>query len=130
MSGLDEMIESLRRLDGEGVEARIAARAAPLLEEALRASADAGQSPDGKPWQPRKEGGKAYANAAAKITVKAYGPIVRATLTGAEVYGHFGTEKMPKRQMLPDAGAAMPELVTAILERAAADEFAAATGAR
>jgi hypothetical protein len=128
MSGLDDMIAALKRLDGDGLEARVATRASPLLEEALRASADAGQTPDGKPWKARKEGGQAYAGASSKISVKSYGAVVRATLTGPEVYGNFGTEKLPKRQMLPDAGAAIPPLVTDVLEQAAADEFDAVMG--
>jgi hypothetical protein len=130
MSTLDEMIDALRSVDGSGLEARIAARAAPLLEEALRASADEGVSPNGAPWRPKKGGGKAYEHASSKITVAAHGSLVRATLTGPEVYGHYGTEKMPKRPMLPDAGAAIPPLVTDVLERAAEAEFAAAMGGR
>jgi hypothetical protein len=126
---LDEMIASLRALgDAEEIAAGVARRAAPLLDAAVKATASAGQSPDGKAWQKREDGGAPLKNAAAHITTKAHGPLVRMTLTGADVFHHYGaTRGSIRRQVIPDAGAAVPEMVTELLLQAAGAEFEART---
>ena len=124
MSDLDDMIRSIRAL-GE-LASVTAKRAAPLVEEALRASASAQQSPDGKAWAPKKDGkGVPYANAASHIHAKAIGPVVRVTLDGPEVFGHFGRANRVPRPMLPDPGS-MPEPIGAALRKAADQAFAQA----
>ncbi len=126
MIELDPILNALRELDSKDIGARIAAKAAPLLNEALKKTLAAGESPDGKPWEARKgkKGGRAYANAASRIESKAHGDLVRVTLHGPEVYGHFGARGMPIRQMLPDAGAEVPEIVKAAIVKAASDVLA------
>ena len=69
MSELDAMIASFRRL--EGLAARAAALSAPLVEAALKKSAEAGQAPDGTPWTPTKAGGRPLVNAAKALSTVA-----------------------------------------------------------
>lgn len=118
------MIHSLRELASrEEVEKRVAKAAEGTLQASLEHTLAAGQSPEGRAWEPRKAGGRAYANAASRVTTKASGNLLRATLEGPEVYGHFGARGMPVRQMLPDAGAGMPPSVESALESAAEQVF-------
>lgn len=125
------MIAQLRALDGDRLAERIAARAAPLLDAAVKGTTSRGQAPDGTPWPKRQDGGAALEHAPDHIATKAAGPIVRMTLTGPDVYHHFGATKGGvRRQVIPDAGAEMPAVVERALLRAAREEFDAATGAR
>jgi len=99
-SALDRMIASLRSLSTLPKDA--AAAGAPLVEAELRATAAAGQAPDGTPWAPRKkDGGRAMANAANAITVRAVGTTILITLRGPEVYHHFGAAGKPPRRVIP-----------------------------
>lgn len=126
---LDAMIATLRGLDGPDVERAIAARTAPLLDAAVKRTAAAGQDPDGKPWAPTKDGGAPLAHAADHITTAASGSIVRMTLTGPDVYHHFGaTRGGIRRQVIPDAGAGIPQVAVAAITRAAREEIAARVG--
>ena len=109
---IDELLSTLRALaDEKTVAEAVAAEAAPRLQTALRASAAAGTSPEGRPWAERKQGGRAYAGAAGHIEAKNIGAMVRVTLRGPEAYGHYGARGMPVRQMIPDSGAGMPPSV-------------------
>jgi hypothetical protein len=126
MAGLDEMISSLRGL--VKIEERAAAIAAPLLEQHLKSTASAGTSPDGKAWAPTKKGGRAMANAAAAITTKAFGPVVRVTLSGPEVFHHYAVRGEPRRQVIPDTGVDATPAVTAVLDKAMAQAFDELTG--
>ena len=124
MAVIDDMISALRKLGAKDIEEKIAKKAAPLLEAALKKTLAAGQTPEGKQWAPRKaDGGRAYANAASKVTAKAYGSLVKATLTGPEVYAQYASHGIAQRQMLPDAGAAIPASVTNAIEEAARQVF-------
>lgn len=127
MSSLQDIIESLNELEKKDIESNVAAKGAPLLQAAVEATLSAGTSPEGAAWAPRKKGGRAYANAASRITTKASGNLIRMTLTGPEVYGHFGVAGMPVRQMIPDAGAGIPASVTDALTKAATQVFEEAT---
>lgn len=114
----DEILDALRRLgDAPALAVDVAARVAPRLDTLLQATTAAGAAPDGKPWAPRKAGGRAYAGAASHVEVKALGAYVRATVTGPEAWGHLGAG-MAVRLMVPDGGAAMPEPVARILDDA------------
>ena len=119
LSALDDFIAAVRRLETLPEDA--ARLAAPLVEEALRATAAAGTDPDGHTWQPKKDGGRPLVHAAEHITVKAVGTLVRATLTGPDVYHHFGAG-VPRRQILPDPGTIPPGVARA-LEKASALAF-------
>lgn len=122
MSGIEEMIASLERL--EELPKRTAEIAAEKLDARVKATAAAGTSPDGKAWAPKKKGGRAMANAAAHIATRAYGHIVRMTLTGPDVFHQFSQKKgEPAREVIPGAGGAMPAVVADVLEEATAQAF-------
>ncbi len=127
MIELDQIIGALKALGSKDLGASIAKKAAPYLQAAVLQTLEAGQSPEGKPWEERKAGGRAYANAASKVTTKPIGDLIRMTLTGPEVYGHFGARGMPVRQMLPDAGAAIPASVSDAIAKGAAELLAEVT---
>lgn len=115
------MIAALRTVGAQDFGARIAYRAVSYLQAALTASLNAGESPTGAKWAPRKaDGGRTYAHAASHVKVKASGNVLRAILTGPDVFGHFGVRGMPVRQMIPDAGSAIPESVTDAITKGAA----------
>lgn len=123
------MIAQLRSLDGPPVEQAIARRAAPLLDKAVKATAGAGKAPDGTSWPPKKDGGQALEHAADHITTTANGAIVRMTLTGVDVFHHYGaTRGGIRRQVIPDAGAEMPQVAIDAVTRAAREEIAARLG--
>jgi hypothetical protein len=121
---LEDWVKELRRLAGPEVEVRLASEAAEEIKGALTATLNAGTDPEGKPWKPRKkDGGRAYANAASSLEVKASGNLVRATISGPTAYGPWGVRGAPKRPMLPDTGGGIPGSVDAALDRAASKLF-------
>lgn len=123
---LDSFIRSLKALDGETLERRTAQLAAPLLDDAVKKTASAGTTPAGAPWQPKKRGGgQPLADAASHIATRAYGPVVRQTLTGPTVFHHFGNEKDPERQVIPSSAEDPP--VASALAQAAQQAFDEAT---
>lgn len=101
-SELQEMINSLRKLPGEMKAAT--PEIAKGVKAAIAANIAAGRAPDGTAWKPRKDGGQALQNAAAKLDVKAIGTVVLGTISGPEAIHHYGTKKDPKRQILPQSG--------------------------
>jgi hypothetical protein len=124
MSAIDEILVSLQRLaDPASVARAVAKRAETTVQAAIAGAVADGHAPDGAAWAPTKSGGRAYANAASAVETKAYGELVTSTLSGPEVYGHFGNSHLPQRRMLPDAGAAMPPSIEKALEKAAGDVF-------
>ena len=96
---LERMIATARSMATLAKDA--APIAARLVGEALRATATAGQAPDGKPWPLKKDGSRALAHAAAAITTQAIGTVIVITLRGAEVFHHFGAQGKPRRQVIP-----------------------------
>jgi hypothetical protein len=126
---LDDLILAARQQYGLRPE-DLATRAAPAVERQIRATANAGTDPNGKPWEPKKGGGRALEHAAAHISTKASGALIRTTLTGPDVFHHFGTARVPKRQVLPDAGAGIPDPIAAVLLKAAGDSFDKAFGGK
>lgn len=113
---LQAMIARLQAVGRSGL-ADVAAAAAPLVEEALRATARAGQTPYGESWPEKKAGGAPLERAADHITAKAAGPTVRVYLTGPDVYHHFGTARVPKRQVIPE-GPTPPSVAKAVAKAA------------
>ena len=107
VTGLQALVRSVRSFASE---ARSAPEVAAAVEASLRASAGAGTSPDGEAWAPGKEsGGRVMAHAADAITVKAVGSVVLVTLTGHDVYHHYGAGRgkqngKPMRPIIPTAG--------------------------
>lgn len=124
MSGaavLDEMVALLRGLATLPVEA--AKSAAPLVDEAIKTTVRAGRDPDGKAWPAKKDGGPPLVHAADHIATEARGTVIRTTLTGIDVFHHFGLSRGGvKRRILPDPGT-MPKGVEAALRKGAAAAF-------
>lgn len=100
LSKLDRLIASLR--GARGFLVRAAPAVAKAVEAELRATAAAGTTPDGAAWAPKKDGGRALANAAAAISVRAVGTVILARLRFPESIHHKGTKRLPKRQILPE----------------------------
>ena len=127
---LDDMILTLRKLGGPELVNEIAKEAAPLIDDATKATAKAGQSPSGQPWLPRKKDGQpALQGVEGKIETKAYGPIVRQTLSGHAVYAQFGAHSA-KREVIPSGGAEIPSHIIDACTDAASKVFSRVTGAR
>jgi hypothetical protein len=125
MAEIDEMIEAMTRIAGAPADA--ARLAAPLIDEAIKSTVRAGTSPAGTAWAPKKRGGGApLVHAADAISTAAVGSVVRVTLSGVEVFHHFGAG-VPRRQILPDPGT-IPPAVARALERATAQAFDRAVG--
>ena len=103
MSGLDDldrMIASVRALPG------LAKRAAPDVADALEAELHrtiaAGQTPDGKPWQPTRDGATPLTGAAKALGVAAVGATVYVRLVGVEARHHLGRARGGiERQVIP-----------------------------
>ena len=116
----DAFIAALRLMEGTALEEAIAKEAEVTLQDAVMTTLVAGETPDGKPWAPkRRGGGRAYVDAGHTLVTKSDGAFVRMTISGPDVYGHFGrTGKQVARRMLPDAGAGMPKEVAAALDLA------------
>lgn len=120
---VDAWIRRLKALAGGGIAARVAAKAAPLVDEALKKTIRAGTTPAGAAWAPMKRGGgRPLANAASQVTTKASGAMIVATLTGPAVFHDQGTAHAPRRQVLPETGETPPAAEQA-LERAARETF-------
>lgn len=111
---LDNMIAQVRALGG--LPADVAREAAPLVQEAARATARAGKTPEGKSWVERKAGGRALANAADAVTAVAGDKTVTIKVTGPEVFHNWGVGKTtPRRQIIPETGDQIPSAVSAAL---------------
>ncbi|WP_437623383.1 hypothetical protein [Sorangium sp. So ce1151] len=97
---LERMIAACKELE------RLPEHAAPIaarkVHEQLQRTANAGQTPDGTPWALRKkDGGRAMVNAAKAIAVRAIGTVILITLTGPEVFHHFGAQGKEPRRVIP-----------------------------
>jgi hypothetical protein len=123
LAALDAMIERMKALGASNVGARVAAKAAPLIDAAIKKTVRAGQTPSGQAWQPKKDGGKPLVNAASHIETSAHGNIVASTLTGPDVFHNKGIGHSPHRQILPSSGTIPPQIAKA-LEQAAKEVFA------
>lgn len=127
---LDQIIERVRALGKLPEEVAKAAR--PRIEEVSQATAAAGTTPDGKAWEPRKKDGRrALANAAAAVTVRAIGPVIRLALQGTST----GSAKVQaiqntRRPILPATGEAIPARLLEVLKATAAEVFTSLTGGR
>jgi len=119
---LDAMIAKVRSLGN--LNAEIAREAAPLVERAAKATVAAGTDPSGKPWPPKKDGGRPLVNAAKAVTATAKGSAVEIAVKGIETYHHLGTEDgVPRRQMIPMPGDPIPKPIATALKAAAETVF-------
>jgi hypothetical protein len=121
-SEIREMIAAAKARYGLGA-AEIAKLAGPEIEIALRKTAAAGTDPEGRAWTAKKDGGRPLVNAASAISVSVAGPVIRGVLTGPTVFHHYGTGNVPRRRVLPDAGAGIPPGVAKVLLDVAGRSF-------
>lgn len=124
MSGADElyrMAERARALRGLGKRAAESARAP--LEEAARATAAAGTTPEGVAWKPTKAGTPPLARAAAAVTVRVVGAVLQVLVRGHHFFHQQGIGRSPQRQIIPSAGDSIPASYAAALKGAAVEEF-------
>lgn len=101
-AALNAQIRRLQKLPGAGE------RYAPDVARAVHVESTktiaAGQTPDGTPWKPTKEGKRPLQNAAGALTTFAIGNVVIAKLTGPEALHNMGAVKGKiRRQILPSA---------------------------
>lgn len=120
MSDLDGIIGALRAVgDAKTLSAEIAKEAEPGVTASVKTALSAGMSPSGETWAPRKDGGRAYADAASAVKGQTKGSLIYLTLSGPEVFGHFGFKGAEPRPMLPDAGGKIPAPITKAITEAA-----------
>jgi len=115
---IDAMIDRLRKLPGM---ARAAAPdVARAVESELERQIKAAETPDGRAWEPKKEGsGKPLATAAKSLAVAAIGSRVFARLTGHIARHNLGRAKGGvERQILPTSGipAKMGDAIRKVLD--------------
>ncbi len=127
MTDLADFVREIRALGR--LPELVAAEGAPLVEAAIRKQADAGVDPKGQAWEPTKAGGKPLKNAGAAVNAVATKRAIVVKLGAPEIFHNMGTKRVPKRQILPDAGD-MPDHVAEALRTASDRAFARATGAR
>lgn len=102
MAKIDHIREALKSI-GEIPEAA-APDCAVVIDQHLRRTAGAGQTPTGVPWAPRKsDGAQALQNVNANLFIAAYGSTIYVRLTGPEVRHHRGWARAgtPQRQVIP-----------------------------
>jgi hypothetical protein len=119
---LEQWIERLKALGGPRMGARVAEIAAPLVNAAVKKTADAGQTPMGAPWPPKKDGGRPLAHAGDHIRTEAIGNLVYMTLPAPDSFHHFGAGNSPRRQVIPD-GVTIPKSVHDAVEKACRQAF-------
>ncbi len=129
MTGYAELDAMIRRLRGlRGMSAAAAREAAPLVEAAAKASADAGTTPSGAAWSPTKrDGDRALTRAASAVSARATGSVVQIVLVGHHIYHSLGIGR-PKRQIIPDKGDAIPSAIAAAMAEGARRAFARLMG--
>jgi hypothetical protein len=100
---LDERIAKIREMRSFVRES--APAVAEVVEVDLAEQVEAGRSPDGEKWRPRKDGGRPLRTAASALRVAAIGTRVFVRLTGHVARHHLGTARGGiVRQILPTGG--------------------------
>jgi hypothetical protein len=110
---LDTLITKLRR--SKAFVQAAAPAAAKAMGDALKETVSAGETPDGTPWVPKKDGGAPLVNAASKITVKSVGTVLVAVIPKIEAIHNQGTRRIPARQILPKGG--IPPAIAAAIKQ-------------
>jgi hypothetical protein len=125
--GLDAMIASCRALEN----VPWAAAAAPQVDAFMRARLGAGQTPEGQPWQKKKDGGQPLKGAAAAYEQRVSGSAIIMQIGGGEkaryAFHHFGAQEKPVRRQLPEG--AMPARLGDAIRAGLVTPFQAATKA-
>jgi len=117
---LVRMISKLRAFGASAVE-DAAKEAAPLVLDAVKATAAAGTTPDGEAWRARKDGSRAMPDAAASLTVTTKGErVIVKTTRGHAINNNLSEAR--RRQILPKRDA-VPEAVNEALAEGARRAF-------
>lgn len=119
VEALTRMVERVRAL--RTIETDIARAARGPVEEAARATAAAGTTPDGSAWAVRKDGARALAGAAGGVVVRVVGAALQVVVRHPYVF-HQKT-----RQVIPVEGDEIPPGIAAAIKRAALETFRGAT---
>lgn len=127
MSGYAEIDRMVAKCKAIGEIASTTAKvAAPLVAAAVKETVATGADPtDEKAWKAKKDGGRPLENASNAITFRVLDTVIQLILTGKEVFHHYGARggALPKRRILPDAGAGIPPKLAALLRKSASKEF-------
>jgi len=102
IAGTLEPIEDA--LDGLAELSQYLTPAAEEVLSTLRKTASAGTSPDGKKWEPTKEGERPLKDAANQIAARVAGQTIVITLSesgGHASWWHFGVKGAPPRPVIP-----------------------------
>lgn len=114
MSGHAEINRMIARL---GELKKFAKEAAPIiaeeLETELRKNIAAGEGPDGKEWEPRKDGGQPLQTAGKALTVVVVDAKIFARLKGHVARHHLGRAKGGVERHILPAGGIPPGVVRA-----------------
>lgn len=91
----------IRKL-GTSFARETAKEAAKPIEASVKATAAAGMTPDGKPWEPTKAGTPPLQHAADAVSAEAVGATVVVKVTGYHALHHRGIKGgAPQRQIIP-----------------------------
>ena len=107
MSAFDDLAAEMEDL--AGAPARAAAKAAPKLLEVVKAQHAAGQAPDGTAWPPTVGGRVALTDLTQRTTARAKGASVVLTFDDALLPHQVGSDRLPRRQVVPDPGDMLPD---------------------
>jgi hypothetical protein len=155
-SDLENFIAGVEKL--QAMNADVARAAEKPVADVARKSASAGKAPDGSPWAPKADGGRALTGAADAIKSSTKGNQIKLTVGTPHAFHNAGaggtsqtkeakrmrarTRKRqaetgkkskfhaPKRQILPASGEPIPSAMNEAIEQSARKVFARAMGGR
>ena len=100
--GLEAMMASMRELSANGLSMQaIAAR----VQEFMDGTLGRGETPDGETWVKKRDGSRPYKNAKKRYKQSIVGRSIIMKMGEPDVWGHWGTGYIKKRQMLPEGKA-------------------------
>jgi len=108
MAGLNEFVQRLQRIGAGEINARIGTALADVAYREAMAGFDQQRDPYGVPWADRVSGGfwpildKTGAGKAS-LTAVPFGDLVRMSIRGYFQYHQYGTSKMARRMVFPEA---------------------------
>jgi hypothetical protein len=132
MDGFSEIDAMIAKVEALGVAPEeVAKEAAPLVRDAVRATAKAGTSPYGEPWAAKQDGGRPLVNAASAVDCRASGASIEIRLVGIPT----GDSKVQaiqnhRRPIIPNGARGLPKSVADAVTLAAQRVFERVTGSR
>lgn len=124
----EALVELIARVKGFGKDATkdAAAEAAPLVEQAMKATAGAGTDPYGNTWEAKRDGSPALKNAASGVTATAKGSRVVIKVSGA--YAIQNNLKAHQRRGIPTKERPLPSAIVEALAEGARRAWAKEMG--